>query len=88
MTHLYRASLLGVVAWACSVAAEADALHGFCSDCVVDNMIGGVPVTSTGSNPPLDFGFWSGGKTGLMGDYMIDILTPDNQHAAFNPPTS
>lgn len=82
MTHLYRGFLLGLVAWACSFAASADALHGFCSDCVVDNMIGGVPVTSTGSNPPMQFGFWSGGSTGLMGNYTIDILAPDNGGAA------
>jgi hypothetical protein len=67
-----------MAALVCSFAASADALHGFCSDCVVDDMIGGVPVTSTGTNPPLNFGFWSGGPSGLTGNYMIDILTPDN----------
>lgn len=82
MTHLYRGILVGLVAWAFSLAASADALHGFCSDCVVDNMIGGVPVTSTGTNPPSQFGFWSGGSSGLMGNYVIDILTPDNGGAA------
>jgi hypothetical protein len=69
---------LGIAALACSFAASADALHGFCTGCMVDNMIGGVPVTSTTANPPVDFGFWSGGKTGLSGTYTIDILTPDN----------
>ncbi len=61
-----------------SFGASADALHGFCSDCMIDNMIGGVPVTSTTTKPLMDFGFWSGGKTGLSGTYTIDILTLDN----------
>jgi len=78
MTHRFQASLAGVATLACAFVASADALHGFCSDCVVDNMIGGVGVTSTGTNPLSDFGFWSGGPSGLIGDYMVDILTPDN----------
>jgi len=82
MTSRFHASLVGAAALACTAAASADALHGFCSDCAVDSMIGGVSVTSTGTNPLSNFGFWSGGPSGLMGDYMVDILTPDNGGAA------
>jgi hypothetical protein len=73
--------LAGAAAAACSSVAFADALHGFCSDCAVDQTIGGVMVTSTGTNPPMDFGFWSGG-TALNGTYFVDILTPDNGGSA------
>ena len=75
MTHFYRASLAGVAALACSFGVSAQAIHGFCSDCV-DNVIGGSEVLSTSTNPPMNFGFWSG--SGLTGAYTIDILTPDN----------
>jgi hypothetical protein len=81
MHRLTRLALTALAALGCSFAASADALHGFCPGCMVDNMIGGTPVTSTTANPLLNFGFWSGGK-GLNGAYTLDILTPDNGGAA------
>jgi hypothetical protein len=75
MNHFYRASLAGVAALACSFGASAQAIHAFCSDCT-DGFPGGSEVLTTGTNPPMNFGFWSG--AGLTGDYKIDILTPDN----------
>jgi len=68
---------LGAAAVVGSSAAHADALHGFCSDCVVDDTIGGQMVTSTVTNPPASFGFWTDGNT-TSGTYWLDILTPDN----------
>jgi hypothetical protein len=79
MAHLKWTSLAGAAALVCSFGASAQAIHGFCSDCV-DNIIGGSEVLSTGTNPPMNFGFWSG--SGLTGAYTIDILTPDNLAAA------
>jgi hypothetical protein len=65
-----------------TTGAAAQALHGFCSGCVVDDTIGGTQVTSTMNNPPLSFGFWSAAMGGLSGVYSVDILTPDNGGAA------
>lgn len=54
--------------------AYADALHGFCSDCVDNTTLG---VTTTGTNPPANFGFWNAGNAN-SGTFVLDILTPDN----------
>jgi len=72
--YLYRMSFLGVVAVAFSLGASAQAIHGFCSDCTSDNIVGGSEVTTT--NTLTNFGFWSGAR--LTGNYTIDILTPNN----------
>jgi len=83
MKHLYRVSALAVVGLLGSFAASAQALHGFCPACIVDDTIGTVMVTSTVTNPPTEFGFWvSGSGLGVTGTYVVDILTPDNGGAA------
>jgi hypothetical protein len=55
MSHRFQASLAGVATLACAFAASADTLHGFFSECVDNTTLG---VTSTSTNPPMDFGFW------------------------------
>ncbi len=69
---------VGAALAACATGAYADDLHGFCSDCVDNNTLS---VTSTGTNPPADFGFWNAGNAN-SGTYVLDILTPDNGGSA------
>ncbi len=69
---------VGAALTVCASGAYADALHGFCSDCVDNTTLG---VTSTGTNPPVNFGFWNAGNAN-SGTYVLDILTPDNGGSA------
>src|SRR5215469_5577559 len=62
-----------------SLGASAQALHGFCTGCTPSGSLG---VITTGSNPPMNFGFYSAAMQGLSGAYMVDILTPDTGQAA------
>jgi hypothetical protein len=58
MAYFRRMSLV------CAATAEvagADALHGFCSNCV-----GTAPVGATAAGPLIDFGFWNVGTAALF----------------------
>ena len=54
-------------------------LHGFCAGAGQCSDNGTNSPTS--NNPPVDFGFTTGGGP-TTGDLLLDILTPDNQTAA------
>ena len=68
MAYFRRMYLVCAATAVCSSVAGADALHGFCSDCVGN---------SPAAGPLSDFGFWNAGRDN-SGTYFIDILTPDN----------
>lgn len=77
MAYFRRMYLLCAATAVCSSVAGADALHGFCSDCVGN---------SPAAGPLVDFGFWNAGRDN-SGTYFIDILTPDNGVSSAPPGT-
>ena len=77
MANFRRMYLVCAATAVCSSVAGADALHGFCSDCVGN---------SPAAGPLVEFGFWNAGRDN-SGTYFIDILTPDNGVSSAPPGT-